>query len=327
MESELLLTSFDSLHPCWTEKTLKLAGSSAAEAEELVQQGLLQKKDDIWFLSLAGREAFKKIASENYIDAEPGLPPREPWRAAKAVELLLLLDKAHPQRWGLKDYKLQPELISGPVPFAPQWEIKEGKLSWPDFQSSERKALLSLFPGRGLGNRAANMQKDAAAAAEWLKGRKTASFTPDLLYICHYDFIYYRDFKGHPNDPLKLINADRFFFVLDNGELTAELEAAAAFRNWTDFTRKVMLPGYLDIDTQEQDSVCWLLLASGSEKEALATAERLRPFSEELAEGVSPAEIWTISLEALASLKEKRELVWELLPDLGHPVTRAESGG
>ena len=50
--------------------------------------------------------------------------------------------------------------------------------------------------------------------------------------------------------------------------------------------------------------------------------ERPASVVKELVENANPCEIWTISMEALENVGEKRELIWELLPDIAHPAQR-----
>ena len=46
-----------------------------------------------------------------------------------------------------------------------------------------------------------------------------------------------------------------------------------------------------------------------------------------MTEGAEPFEIWTLSEEALFAVKDRRELIWELLPHVAHPVRRMEACG
>ena len=84
----------------------------------------------------------------------------------------------------------------------------------------------------------------------------------------------------------------------------------------------MLIPGYVDRDTQEQDSVSWLIFTTETEDEAIELAEKLGRFKEKLVANANPCEVWTISTEALEGIKEKRELIWELLPYTGHPAQR-----
>ena len=91
--------------------------------------------------------------------------------------------------------------------------------------------------------------------------------------------------------------------------------------------RRVELTDYFDIDEQEQDSISVLYLVSAKEAEAAERAERLARFGAALTEGAEPFEIWTLSEETLFAVKDRRELIWELLPHVAHPVRRMEACG
>ena len=55
--------------------------------------------------------------------------------------------------------------------------------------------------------------------------------------------------------------------------------------------------------------------------------QTIEGFGAALTEGAEPFEIWTLSEEALFAVKDRRELIWELLPHVAHPVRRMEACG
>ena len=66
----------------------------------------------------------------------------------------------------------------------------------------------------------------------------------------------------------------------------------------------------------------WLVFVTESDEEAKILAESLEAFGNDLIANANPCEVWTLSFEALENLKSKRELVWELLPDIAHYAQR-----
>ncbi|MEG1911413.1 MAG: hypothetical protein RR091_02880 [Cloacibacillus sp.] len=309
---ENLLLRFDSLHPCWTVEMLRRENEDISSLEELQEAGLVAEKDGCFFLTEEGAARFAPLAKASYIEDAPGGRPEAPAKAARAAELMDLLNKKHAQRWGIKKYLNSQKLKIFP---------SDRCVDWSYTQNEAYQKMLEEFPTVGLKSR--TTERYAKKTAAWLAAneKNMGGFTPDLLYICYYDYIHYTDFKGHPHDPLRLINADRFLFVFCEESASAARTASEFFR-WTTLERRVMLPGYFDIDTQEQDSVCWLVFVTEKEERAAELARELAPLFTKIPQEAEPCEIWTISFEALQNVTEKRELIWELLPQTAHAAKR-----
>lgn len=329
-DNMMLITLFDTLYPCWTEDMLAREGVDMGALEKLVEEGLVLGGDGVFSLTDEGRAEFARIAAENFIEEKPGFPPSDRIRSARAGRFLKMLDAAHLQRWGIKEYYTSPSL-----PIFPRSDGREvfrtdgEKLSWLYMDWPDERLFEKDFPPASIDGRRDKMAARGARAEAWLEENKgrLGTFVPDVFYVCRYDYIYYEDFKGHPNDPMRLVNADRFAFTFSCGDENEDLHTVGEFRRWLMLCRRALMPGYFDIDTQEQDSLCVLYLVLRTEAEATAQAELLARFGAALTENVEPFEIWTLSEEILASVKEKRELVWELLPEIAHPVRRMEGYG
>ncbi len=329
IDNMMLITLFDSLYPCWTEEMLAREGVDLSALDRLVKDGLIRQEAGVYSLSEAGVAEFKRLALENFIEEKPGEAPRDRARSARAGNFLKRLNAAHLQRWGIKQYYALPALEIFPRTADEElFRLAGSELTWPYMEGKEEREMEEKFPLSGLRGRKERMAAAVERSAQWLEEKRALvdTFTPDILYVCRYDYLQYENFKGHPNDPLRLINTDRFLFSFDSGDEAEELREIGRFRRWVTFQRLVMMPDFFDIDTQEQDSICQLLLVSESEQLAAARCERLARFGTALTAGAEPFEIWTLSEEALAAVKDKREIIWELLPDIAHPVRPMSAG-
>lgn len=329
IDNMMLITLFDSLYPCWTEEMLAREGVDLSALDRLVKDGLIRQEAGVYSLSEAGVAEFKRLALENFIEEKPGEAPRDRVRSARAGNFLKCLNAAHLQRWGIKQYYASPALEIFPRTADEElFRLAGSELTWPYMEGKEEREMEEKFPLLGLRGRKERMAAAVERSAQWLEEKRALvdTFTPDILYVCRYDYLQYENFKGHPNDPLRLINTDRFLFSFDSGDEAEALREIGRFRRWVTFQRLVMMPDFFDIDTQEQDSICQLLLVSESEQQAAARCERLAMFGTALTAGAEPFEIWTLSEEALAAVKDKREIIWELLPDIAHPVRRMSAG-
>ena len=322
--SDMILTMFSKEDPCWTAELLELAGEDISGLDALVSDGSLELSDGIYSLTKEGLDCWEKLKNEFFLEGAPGIKPSVPERSVKRTKLRILLDNAHLQRWGIKVYH-----AAKPLEYYPGMKDEElvsfdgGILEWKYTDSHQYKKINEEFKPAFIEGRRTDLvppEKLNSWCAE--NSIEAGTLDVDLLYLCHYDFMQYRDFPGHPNDRLKIINTDRFLFVFADQDIKKNLVTSAKFHLWLNTLRRMMIPGYVDRDTQEQDSVSWLIFTAEKEDEAAALAEELRKFGEGLVENANPCEVWTLSLEALENVKEKRELIWELLPDIAHPAQR-----
>lgn len=320
--SEGLLSRFDTEHPCWTEDLLAYVKEDTDALPSLVMDGFLSCDGGIYSLTENGRKEFQRIKEEFFLDTAPGVPPSDKARSVLRTKLFLLLDNAHTQRWGIKQYKTGAELPV--VPKLPDdisslFSVENGKLLWHYPKLKAFRKMAEDFQMMDTRLRSVDTVSPFTLEKWLLENAPVCDFlTVDLLYLCRYDFMHYKDFKGHPNDTHKMINADRFLFVFSDFAIENDLITVAKFHLWLNFMRRMLIPGYVDRDTLEQDSVNWLILVKETEKDALNLAGRLSSFGKQLTEGAYPCEILTMSMQAIADVKDKREIIWELLPAIAH---------
>lgn len=321
---ESVITRFDRDNPCWTEELLRNAGEDVSLLPELVERGLLRRSGEIYSLTAAGAGEFRRAAAELFVGTECAEEPKDAKRSLRRTKLRVLLDGAHLQRWGLKEYHTGIELEYRPGLRREEiFSLRDGNLSWLYQDAPIYREIAADFPRADAGGRSVSLVPPAKLA-EWRAARAPLEGTlpVDLLYLSRYDFMEYKDFKGHPNDPLGFINADRFLFVFPEDDAAGNIHTIGKFHLWLNFLRRMQIPGYAECDTQEQFSVSWLVFATETESEAVRVREGLAPFGEELVRPASPCEVWTISLEALGKIVEKQDVISELFYSAAVPVQR-----
>lgn len=322
---ESLLFRFDSDNPCWSEDLLKMAGEDISCLPSLIERGFLSRDDDIYALTEKGAQFFESEGRECFIAEAPGRRPACPQRSLARTKLRLLFDGAHLQRWGLKEFYTEVELEFHPALTGEEiFRLQDGNVVWLYQNSAVYKKLAKDFPAVEVDKRSTDgISGDRITA--WLgdNSPEAGTLAVDVLHLSRYDFMAYSDFKGHPRDPLKLINADRFLFTFPSDSTGGNLETIGRFHLWLNYLRRVQIPGYMDCDTQEQFSVSWLVFAVETEAEAADLIAKLAPFGEVLVRNADPCEIWTVSMEALQNVKAKQEVVSELLMLAAHPIQRA----
>ena len=314
---EDLLIRFSQNHPCWSRDLLFRAGEILLLDENLdylLTQGLLIKNNNLYFLSDAGRAEFEKISDELFLYERPGNEPKDFKRCALATELWLELERCNLQKWGLKKYLFRPELAVRPkLKLNKIFEFNNNKINWLYLNK-----IKNFIDNYYLGGR--DINKNLSKLAEWLKLEREL-FTPDLFLIINYDFKNYLEFKSPEQDELKLVNTDRFIFII-NKDAEACINEISKFHRFIIEQRYLRLPGYFDLDCHEQGSATWLIFLTESQNDAVSLQNELKNFGASLIEPVMPCEIWTLSLESLRQCEAGRDVIWEVVPKFALPVCR-----
>mgnify|MGYP000081679918 FL=1 len=170
---EGLLLSFDEQYPCWTPAMLALAGLDRSAADGLAREGLLEFEKGIYSLSEAGREAFLRLAGEACLPSRPGVTS-DRVRTALRGELMLLLDKRHLQRWGVKEY-VSPFRFALPQVAGADLFVMDGEVpAWRYLEAPVFRKMAEDFPETGAAARNRPMP-DAGEVRAWLEAN-----APDL---------------------------------------------------------------------------------------------------------------------------------------------------
>lgn len=321
---ESLISYFDADNPCWIAELLRSRGEDAGLLPGLVDSGILSLNSGIYSLTDSGVKEFARVNKELFMGLKAGANPVNPRRSLLRTRLRILLDETHQQRWGLKDFRTDARLTFYPALKSRElFGLEGGRLNWLYPRNLLYLKLAEDFPIPAVDRRAVNLTHANGVAGRNHWRESAAGVLPvDLLYLSRYDFMSYQNFRGHSNDPLGLINANRFLFVFPDDNDIGNLQTIGNFHLWLNYLRRVQIPGYVDCDTQEQFSVSWLIFATEREAEAARITEKLSVHGETLLGEASPCEIWSISLEALTRAKEKHEIISELLIQIAMPIQR-----
>lgn len=331
MDYETILLLFDRDHPCWDEETLVLIGEDCRGLKKLEDLGFLEADNGIYSLTEKGRQAFKKLCIEQFIDEEPATSPKsfqEKRQSLWRTRLQVLLDNSFTSRWGLKEFypgkalKYVPPLRESQI-----FELKDNHIDWTYLCHESVVKIKEHFNLTGLKAREATPPGIEEIKA-WMEENEISreSFVVDLFFLSRYDFAYYMQFPKHPNDILGLVNADRFFFFRASppfeDHIKDYIETIGKVHLFLMNQRHICLPGYYDLDLADQDSLSWVIWVTETEEEALRLADCVKPFGQSLIEPARPMDIWIISAEKLKEIREKQETLFDLFSLIAHPVAR-----
>ena len=330
MDTDGILLLFDEQRPCWTKSMTDLAGQDGKGLDVLAGEGLLENQGGVYSLTPEGALRFAQVAEESWLPLRAGatdLPQAERLREAEGSLLQMLLDKKHVQRWGLKEYCKPfrfevPDLKNGDL-----FTFDQGALKWCYPEQNVFTDMEKDFPVVGLAAR-----RETAPSLERLEAWKAVhmprirTMEIDLLYKSRYDFQAYTQFERLPGDPCDLLNTDRFLCCFAPPPLPGNrndfLIKLGEFHMFLTMMRRMYMPGYVDLDSLDQDGINWLIYVYPREEDALKCLELLSPLGQALAGPAAPLEVWTLSLEALEDWKETVESIHDLLPYAAHPILR-----
>lgn len=330
MEGAEVLLLFDADHPCWDGPLVELAGEDSGILQVLVEDGFLIPLERGYCLAPKGREAFRELAAENFLEALPGDVSDDLPRDLARNRLELLLDRSFLGRWGQKEMHPRARLplfpdLSGEALCSCEgncwkWTYPEHPL-YREFDTAFPAYAVAAPPPPITSFEAWKNQHDAPEG----------DLEADLLLIHRYDFEIYMKYPAQPNDRLNFLNTDRFFFRFIEGDCRGRMremmEEVGRLHLALLLQRRVLLPWYFDVDNEEQDSVFWWFWVTETEGEAQELVRFFGPHGPMLIDPARPFEVWALSMEALESVGERRETLWDLMEDIGHPVARCTGVG
>ncbi len=325
MEYGGLLLLFDGDNPSWTEELVGMAGEDPGLLGAMVADGLLRDEGGVFSLTDAGREAFREEAAACFLPASPGTPEAGGGDLFR-TRLRLLIDRKHVQRWGLKEFAPRARFLVPPLRECEIYRLAPGlEWVWPSAPVFAR--MREDWPITGLAARNAPPPEPGAAEG-WFEtlGVAPSYFEVDLLHLSRYDFQSYAGIPRSPNDPWGLLNADRFFCVRGAAsgsyDVRELLATTGRFQLALEVLRRMVLPGYMDLDSFDQGCVNWLVFVCDREEEAAECESLLSPFGVDLVRGSAPMEVWVLSLEGLEGFQVRAETIHDLLPAVGRPAAR-----
>lgn len=325
MEGTEVLLLFDAEHPCWDGQLVELAGEDPQDLVVLEGEGFLELREKGYCLTPKGREAFRQLAAEYFLDALPGSEPDDICLALARNRLGFLLDRAFLGRWGQKEMRPRARLplfpdLSGDALLSR--EDKGWKWTYPEHPIY--RAFDEEFPNYGVAAPPPTMERFEAWKKE--QGAEEGELEADLLLIHRYDFEIYMKYPAQPNDLLGFLNTDRFAFRLVGGDFKARMkemvEEVGRMHLALLLQRRVLLPWYFDVDNEEQESVLWWFWVTETEGEVLELVRLFEPLGPMLIGPARPFEVWGLSMEALEGVRERRETLWDLMEEIAHPVVR-----
>lgn len=327
METSLLLFSPES--PCWDAETVRLAGDDPEALEKLLTCGCLERRGGGYVLTSRGEAARQELSRELGVPAAPvGEFPNDA-RAQQALEhnrMCLLLDRAFRQQWGVK------ETVCGEtfpvVPCLPDdryfaFEGERVRAVWPHHPLVE--SFVKAFPHWGVAAREHPAPGQAALDA-WAKENcaPAGTLTVDFMLRSHADFEHYRFFKPMASDRFGFYNVDLLFAVKCGDDPRELLPVIGRLHVFLMEQRRVYVPGWYDLDADEQEDWTLLALVTDTEMQLTDLTATLRRWGRDLIEPCRPFYILGTSIERLRAQQEPKDTLYDWFQEETVRILRPE---
>lgn len=324
MDRALLL--FEDKFPCWDEETFALVGENVSSLSKLAGDGLLVKDGEGYVLTEKGEKRRQECAKLHYLSA---LPIGE-FDAEKALwnnRLYLLMERAFIGQFGIKEYSVNEALPSVPkLAREALWGVENGRVKyrWPE--STLVRSFYEAFPKWGVGTRGTTPPGDAGMR-RWMEenGAEADEVRFNLILRSRYDFELYRKEAHLPDDLYYMKDADRLFFLRATGDNYDEIyDAIGKLHLFLLGQRRVYIPGYADIDSQQQENWTMIVMAADNERELEGVYERLSHDGRNLIDPANPLFIVGTSIERLRLQPKPEYTVYDWFCDRSVHIVRPD---
>ena len=315
MESCLLLFSHE--RPCWDEETLALAGEDPHALKELEDSGDLMRIAAGCGLTPQGVRTRERVSRELCVPvSSAGEVLIDEVRACEMLErnrLEQFLDRAFMTDWGIKEVSVGETFPVVPcLPDDRYFALSDGRIRalWPE--APVVKSFLEAFPHWGVAARTLPAPGQEALD-RWASGSgaRTGTLTFDFVLRSRYDFNHYKELAPLPSDRFRFLNADRLFAQKVQGRAEDLLPLIGRLHVFLMEQRRIYVPGWFDLDREEQED--WVLLALATDTEAQLTSltATLRAWGRDLIEPANPLYIVGTSIERLRAQREQKRTLYD----------------
>ena len=316
MESLLLLFT-DSL-PCWDEETVKIAGENPDGLKALSESGDLLPVSGGYVLTQKGLITRENAAKDLYLPIIPAEIISDESKAHHLLEInrmTQLLDRAFVTDWGIKEVTTRETFPIMPCLKDDEYFAFSGErviATWPEHETVKR--FLSDFPNVGVAAR-----KFPAPAQngldEWALRNNLAygELTVDFVMRSRADFNHYKNYPQLESDKYKFLDSDQLFAhkVFCPSSPEELLPFIGKLHILLTLQRRIYLPGWFDIDHDENEDWHLLAFVTDSESELETLTRTLRSFGHELINPVNPLFIIGTSIERLRNQSQQKRTIYD----------------
>ena len=278
MENLLLL--FTQELPCWNHEAVRIAGEAPKNLDALVDSGDLARIGGTYVLTEKGVITREHAAEEMYLPVTPaGMLITDERLAAELLDLNIMvqyMDRAFVTDWGIKEVTVREVFPVMPC------------LNDDEYFSFEGCRVKALWPEHELVRRfVEDFQNVGVSARKIPSPEQDGSLTVDFMLRARADFSRCKDYEQLPSDKYKFLDADRLFVQKVRGKPEELLPFIGKLHIFLTEQRRIFLPGWFDIDHDENEDWILLALVTDSEEQLDSLTKTLRTWGHELIDSYS----------------------------------------
>lgn len=227
------------------------------------------------------------------------------------------LDRAFMTDWGIKEVSVGETFPVVPcLPDDEYFMLSDGRARalWPE--APVVKSFLEAFPHWGVAARTLPAPGQEALD-RWASenGARAGTLTFDFVLRSRYDFNHYKGLDPLPTDRFKFLNTDRLFAQKVRGRAEDLLPLIGRLHIFLMGQRRIYVPGWFDLDREEQEDWVLLALATDTEAQLASLTATLRAWGHDLIDPANPLYIVGTSIERLRAQREQKRTLYDWFQD------------
>lgn len=326
-----MLLLFTEELPCWNAETVRVAGEDPEGLELLAAFGDLRRLGNAYVLTEQGVITRERAAEEMFVLLTPaGELITDSVRADELLDLNVMvqyMDRAFLTDWGIKEVRVREKFPVMPCLADDEYFAFDGgklKAMWPSHELV--KKFLEAFPNVGVSARKFPAPGQSGLD-DWAKsnGLSYGSLTVDFMLRARADFNHYKNYPQLESDKFKFLDADRLFVQKVRGKPEELLPFIGKLHIFLTEQRRIFLPGWFDIDHDENEDWIMLALVTDTESELEALTETLRAWGHKLIDPVNPLYILGTSIERLRNQREQKRTIYDWFQEEAVRIMRPDA--
>ena len=328
MENLLLLFT-DSL-PCWDEETVKIAGENPDGLKALSEVGDLLPMSGGYVLTEKGVITRENAAKDLCLPVTPAEIISDESKARELLEINRMtqfLDRAFVTDWGIKEVTVRESFPIVPCLNDDEYFAFDGGrviATWPEHDTV--KKFFADFPNVGVAARKFPAPGQSGLD-EWTLKNNLAygDLTVDFVLRSRADFNHYKNYPQFESDRYKFLDSDQLFAHKVTGRPEDLLPFIGKIHILLTLQRRIYLPGWFDIDHDENEDWHLLAFVTDSESQLETLTRTLRSWGHELITPVNPLFIIGTSIERLRNQTEQKRTIYDWFCDETVKILRPDA--
>ena len=309
MTSNILLLFSDD-YPCWDAETVSLAGENPGSLAMLESSGKISRLGSGYIITQSGINERENLSRENFV------PVSRITRIINDIDtanrqleinrMTQLLDRAFMTQWGIKEFAVNETFPLSPILNDDEYfAVNESvKALWPD--NDYVRLFMAEFPDKGYEARKLPAPGKIALDS-WVSKNHIpcGNFTVDFVLRHHHDFEHYRQMPTPEGDIFGFVNASLIFAHKVRSKPQDLLPFIGKIHLLFTLQRRIYIPGWFDMDSEEQEPMKLLTLVTDTDSELDSLTQTLRSYGKDLVDPARPMYIIGTSIEHLRTQEVK----------------------